>query len=41
MRDGDRVVALATGDREGAEAVTQVFPGGLEQVYDVQTDALD
>jgi hypothetical protein len=37
VRDGDRVVALATGDREGAEADRAAFTALLEQAYDVQT----
>ncbi len=41
VRDGDRVVALATGDREGAEADRAAFTALLEQAYDVQADALD
>lgn len=41
VRDGDRVVALATGDREGAGADRAAFTALLEQAYDVQADALD
>jgi hypothetical protein len=36
VRDGDRVVTLATGDREGAELDRAVFTALLEQAYDTQ-----
>ncbi|MGR6965160.1 hypothetical protein ACU610_11910 [Geodermatophilus sp. URMC 61] len=41
VRDGDRVVTLATGDREGAEPDRAAFTALLEQAYDVQAGALD
>jgi hypothetical protein len=37
VRDGDRVVALATGDREGAEADRAAFTALLEQAYETQS----
>ena len=37
VRDGDRVVALATGDREGAEPDRSAFTALLEQAYDAQS----
>ncbi len=40
VRDGDRVVALATADREGAEPDRAAFTALLEQAYDAQA-ALD
>ena len=40
-RDGDRVVALATTDREGAEPDRTAFTALLEQAFDAQADALD
>ena len=39
VRDGDRVVALATGDREGAEPDRVAFTALLEQAHDVQAEA--
>jgi hypothetical protein len=41
VRDGDRVVALATGDREGADPDRAAFTALLEQAYDVQAETLD
>jgi hypothetical protein len=41
VRDGDRVVALATGDRASAEPDRAAFSALLEQAYDVQAEALD
>ena len=41
VQDGDRVVALATGDREGAEPDRAAFTALLEKAYDVQAEALD
>jgi hypothetical protein len=41
VRDGDRVVALATGDREGAEPDQAAFTDLLEQAFDTQAAALD
>ena len=37
VRDGDRVVALATGDREGAEPDRAAFTALLERAYDAQS----
>jgi hypothetical protein len=36
VRDGDRVLALATGDREGAEPDRAAFTALLEQAFDAQ-----
>jgi hypothetical protein len=41
VQDGDRVVALATGDREGAEPDRAAFTALLQQAHDVQAEALD
>jgi hypothetical protein len=41
VQDGDRVVALATGDREGAEPDRAAFTALLEQAHEVQAEALD
>ncbi len=40
VRDGDRVVTLATGDREGAQPDRAAFTALLQQAYDTQA-ALD
>jgi hypothetical protein len=40
VRDGDRVVALATGDREGAEPDRAAFTALLEEAFDAQ-ESLD
>ncbi|SET25474.1 hypothetical protein [Geodermatophilus poikilotrophus] len=39
VRDGDRVVALATADREGAEPDRAAFTALLEEAYDTQAAA--
>ena len=41
VRDGERVVALATADREGAEPDRAAFTALLERAYDVQAAARD
>jgi hypothetical protein len=41
VQDGDRVVTLASGDREGAEPDRAAFTALLEQAHEVQAAALD
>jgi hypothetical protein len=41
VRDGDRVLALATGDRAGGEPDRAAFTALLEQAHAAQADALD
>jgi hypothetical protein len=41
VQDGDRVLTLATGDREGAEPDRAAFTALLEQAHEVQAAALD
>jgi hypothetical protein len=41
VRDGDRLVALTTADRQGGSPDREAFTALLEQAYRVQAAALD